>query len=371
MYLVERVAGGAVYLALMLVVCNGITVSRKSSVKKWLIAYAILLGLLGFIYIPPETADLTRLLESYRVWLQLPFDEILARCSTSSTPAQVLYFWVVGQTGLDGALPGVSGFLYHLLIFSCIWDFAQRRDMPQPAVAVAVAFLMSFGSFLQAISGVRSYLAFAVIARCMYREIACSRPVVLSIPGYLFACLMHPAGMALTIVRLAILIFQKGGGVLRKAGIVAFIAVAVAFASRFGAQYIDSMFDKMTGYFGGEVYSYVWEYLIHGILLASIAGTLYSGRSLFAEDDAERNLALGVGVTAFIAVAFAPIEYSVFLRFSGFSACLCAPLVMRLLKQRYEDGDANYRSWLLVAICAMAFIACARGDLSGYKFMVL
>ena len=87
MYLVERVAGGAVYLALMLVVCNGITVSRKSSVKKWLIAYAILLGLLGFIYIPPETADLTRLLESYRVWLQLPFDEILARCSTSSTPA--------------------------------------------------------------------------------------------------------------------------------------------------------------------------------------------------------------------------------------------------------------------------------------------
>ena len=371
MYLVERVAGGAVYLGLMLTVCNGIYVSQEKSVKKWLVAYAILLGLLGYVYIPSETADLSRLMESYHIWSQLSFEEMLTRCSTSSTPAQVLYFWAVGQTGLDGALPGVSGFVYHLLIFSCIWDYARRRDIPRPAVAIAVAFVMSFGSFLQAISGIRSYLAFAVIARCMYQEIICSRSVALSVPGYLFSCLMHPAGMALTILRLVFLLFQKGGGILRKAGIVAFIVASVAIASRFGIQYIDSMFDKMTGYFGGEVYSFFWEYLIHSILLVSIFGTLYSGRSLFAGVNEEMNLASGVGATAALAAIFAPIDYSVFLRFSGFSACLCAPLVMRLLRQRYEEGDTNYRNWLFVAICAMLFIACARGDLSGYKFMVL
>lgn len=371
MYLVERVAGGALYLIILLVVCNGISVSKKNSVKKWLVVYAVILGILGFVYIPPETADLTRLMDSYRVWSQLPFDEMLARCSTSSTPAQVLYFWIVGQTGLDGALPGASAFLYHILIFSCIWDYAQRKNVPQPAIAVAVAFVMSFGSFLQVISSIRSYLAFAAITRCMYREIACERPIVFSIPGYLFACLMHPAGMALTIVRMLILLFQKGGGILRKAGIVVFIAGGVVFALRFGSQYLDFMFEKMTGYFGGGVYSYGWEYLIHGILLVSIAGTLYAGKNLFARDLVERNLAFSVGITAAISAVFALIEYSVFLRFSGFSACLCTLLVMRLLKQRYEQGDTNYRNWIIVAICLMLFLACARGDLSGYKFMLL
>lgn len=371
MYLVERVAGGAVYLVLIAFICNGIFVSKRSSVKKWLIAYSIFLGVLGYVYIPAETADLTRLLDSYHVWSQLPFDAMLSRCSVSSTPAQIIYFWVVGQTGQDGALPGFSAFLYHILIFSCIWDYAQRREIPQSAVAIAVAFVMSFGSFLQVISGIRSYLAFAVIVRCMYREIACSRAIAFSIPGYLFACLMHPSGIALTVIRLFVLAFQKGGGVLRRAGIIVFILVVLGAASSFGAQYIDSMLQKMSGYFGGEVYSYVWEYLIHGILLATIAGTLYSGRSLFNGALVERNLAFGVAVTAAIATAFAPIEYSVFLRFSGFSACLCTPLIMRLLKQKNEEIDENYRNWILLAICMMAFIACARGDLSGYKFMIL
>lgn len=371
MYLVERIAGGAVYLVILLIVCNGIYVSKKNSVKKWLIAYAFLLGILGYIYIPPETADLTRLMDSYHAWSLLSFDELIARCSTSSTPAQIVYFWIVGQTGLDGALPGVSGFLYHVLIFSCVWDYARRKDIPQPHIAVAVVFIMSFGSFLQVISSIRSYLAFAVIARCMYREIMCDRPIVLSVPGYLFACLMHPAALALTIIRLLLLVFQRGGGALRKFGILLFIGVAAAFASRFGVQYIDSMLDKASGYVGGGVYAYVWEYLIHGILLAAIAGTLHTGKSLFAGDLSDRNLAFCAGTTAALSALFIPIEYGIFLRFSGFSACLLAPLIMRLLKKKDEEGNSNYRNWLVVSICLMLFLACARGDLSGYKFMVL
>lgn len=371
MYLVERIAGGAVYLVILLIVCNGIYVSKKSSVKNWLIAYALLLGILGYIYIPPETADLTRLMDSYHAWSLLSFDELIMRCSTSSTPAQIAYFWIVGQTGLDGALPGITGFLYHILIFSCVWDYAQRKDIPQRHVAVAVAFIMSFGSFLQVISSIRSYLAFAVIVRCMYRELICDRPIVFSVPGYLFACLMHPAALALTIVRLLLLIFQRGGGILRKLGILIFVGVAIAFASRFGVQYIDSMLDKASGYVGGGVYAYMWEYLIHGILLAVIAGTLYSGRSLFADESSNRNLAFCVGTTVALSALFIPIEYGIFLRFSGFSACLSAPLVMRLLKKKGEEGNSNYRNWLVASICLMLFLACARGDLSGYKFMVL
>lgn len=371
MYLVERIAGGAVYLITLLIVCNGIYVGKKSAIKKWLIVYALLLGILGFIYIPPETADLTRLMDSYHAWSSLSFDELIARCSTSSTPAQIVYFWIVGQTGLDGALPGVSGFLYHALIFSCVWDYALRKDIPQRHVAVAVAFIMSFGSFLQIISSIRSYLAFAVIARCMYRELVCERSIVFSVPGYLFACLMHPAALALTIVRLLLLVFQRGGGVLRKLGILIFIGAAVALASRFGVQYIDSMFDKASGYVGGGVYAYVWEYLIHGILLAAIVSTLYTGKSLFADDSGDRNLAFCAGTTATLSALFIPIEYGIFLRFSGFSACLSVPLVMRLLKQKDEEGNSNYRNWLIASICLMLFLACARGDLSGYKFMVV
>lgn len=371
MYLIERVVGGTVYLIVLLIVCNGISVSKKSSVKNWLISYALILGFLGFVYVPPETADLTRLMDAYHAWSQLSVDNLVSRCVTSSTPAQILYFWVIGRTGLDGALPGASGFLYHILIFSIIWDYAKRRDIPQSSIAFAVAFVMSFGSFLQVISSIRSYLAFAIIAHCMYREMICGRSIVFSVPGYLFACLMHPAAMALTVIRLFLLIFQRGDSIPKRLGVLVFIGVIVMFALRFGSQYIDSMFDKMSGYFGGDVYSYVWEYLIHGILLISIAGTLRAGRASFAKDASEKNLAFSVAFTAVIATLFIPIEYSVFLRFSGFSACIASPLVMKLLKQRFEVGDTNYRDWLLLAICLMLFLACARGDLCGYKFMAL
>lgn len=371
MYLIERVAGGALYIIILIVICNGIIVSKKSSTKRWLIVYALILGVLGFIYIPPDTADLTRLIGDYHAWSRLSFDEMLARCSSSSTPAQILYFWIIGQTGLDGALPGVTALFYHLLIFSCIWDYARREDVSQTCTAITIAFVMSFGSFLQIISSIRSYLAFAIIVHCIYREIICSRALILSVPGYLIACLMHPAAIALTVTRFLALVFQKGGDVLKRAGIVAFVATGALLALYFGAPYLNSMFEKMTAYFSGEVYSYLWEYLIHGVLIVTIFGTLLAGKDYLPKKESERNLAVIASITAIIAIVFMPIEYSVFLRFSGFSACVSAPLVMKVLNRGSKRGEDNYRDWLLVAVSLMLLLACARGDLSGYKFMIL
>lgn len=390
MWLVERVAGGVVYITLLLVVCNGIFVSRPSSVRRWLVFYAFALAVLGFVYIPPETADLYRITEYMHAWATLTPSQLVERCAQSTTPVYIAYFWFIGQFGVDGLLPASSALIYHLLVFSCLWDYARREDVSTRNVALALAVLMSFGSFLQVISGIRSYLAFAIIVHCIYREVVCGRPVVLSIPGYVLAALMHSAGLAFVAARLLVMLFQRGSSPLQRLFSILFVGWGALFAARYGMTYVDSMLDHAAGYLTHEVYSYVWEYLIHGVLVVVLVVTYRRARLWAPEVTGARNLLLISGILCVVSVVSAPFEYSIFLRFTGAAANLAAPLVMTCLERedaaagalsqtparvrvrhRLGKGGQSYRWLLLAASAIMLFLACARGDLCGYKFMVL
>lgn len=393
MWLIERVVGGVTYITLLLVVCNGIFVSKPTSVRRWLVFYALMLGVLGFVYIPAETADLYRLTGFMHDWAAYSPAQLLERCVQSSTPVYIAYFWVVGQLGVDGLLPASSALIYHLLVFSCLWDYARRENISTKNVALTLAVIMSFGSFLQVISGIRSYLAFALIVRCIYREIICGRTIIFSTPGYLLAALMHPAGLALVALRLLVLLGQRGSHPLERVFSLLFVGVAGLFAYRYGASYVSSMFDHASSYLTHEVYSYIWEDLIHGVLVIVLFITYRRARRWAPEVKGAGNLLLISGLVCAISVVAAPIEYSIFLRFSGAAANLAAPLIMSCLER--EDavakgleltpmrhcqtvkrgpagkGGLSYRSLLIIASAVMLFIACARGDLCGYKFMIL
>lgn len=374
--LVERLCGVGLYCLALVVTCNGIAVSKPSSVKKWLIFYALALALMGFFFVPSPSADLARLTAYMRDWSAQGFLWLADKCASSSTPAYIVYFWLVGQFHIDGLLPATTAFIFYGLVFSCYWDFAKRNSVPNRAVAFGLFALMAFGTFLQIISGIRSYLGFAFVFRALYTEWFKERKLVFNLPLYVIAATMHSASLILVVARFVFMLFQKTSGRYGRLAAVVMATLGIFLIVWVGGDYLSAAVDKANGYITGEVYSYAWETVIH---LIAVLCAFVSLRACSAAKESS----LGMHNVWFFSLAifalstcFLPVDYSIFLRFTTVGTLFVPLLVMIALKPDEKFGaltalQIDYRR-LVLCLCFIAlFVACARGDLSGYKFFLV
>lgn len=368
--LVERLLGVGLYALLLIVFCNAIYVGKEGSSRKWLILYAVCLAVMGFFYVPAESADLFRLTTYMNSWSDLGFADVLERGFERSLPTYYAYFWLVGQAGVDGLLPAISALLFYLLTFSCFWDYQNRTGTANSSLALSLALFMSLGTFLQAISGIRSYLAFAMIFRAFYTECFRNRFPLLNLPYYLLAIGMHPAAVALVIIRLVFFLFQRAesNGARLVAMIAAFGGIAVFVT--LGSSFIDAMADKVESYLDGGAYSYFWETLIHLIWIAFALYTFSKSRDLVgAHAGALANVRRFTILLVAISIVFLPFEYAIYLRFSALAAAFLPFLSMYVLDGESRLQDRRYRQTLIACGFVILLLASMRGDLSAYKFL--
>lgn len=370
--LIERLCGVGLYCLVLLVVCNGIAVSKPSTVKKWLIFYAVALAAMGFFFVPSATTDLSRLTLFMRDWSAQSLDWLIDRCAASTTPTYIVYFWLIGQLHIDGLLPAVTALVYYLLLFSCYWDYAKRYGCSNSSIAVGIAFLMSIGIYIQVISGIRSCLAFALVIRAVYTECAMDRSILWNIPLYALAFTLHPAAIALGIVRLVHLAFrkkcEKGGRI----GSLVLAAVMVALLVITGSTFVEAMLDKGASYLTGSVYSYFWEYLLHIVQMAFIVYSLFRYRKIKQEmDEGENEIWRFVAILSAAVVASLPLDYSIFTRYASVAGML-APLVsVSIMNWLGEQESRAYRRETCAIVAIILLLACTRGDLSAYKFFLM
>lgn len=370
--LIERLCGVGLYCLLLLVVCNGISVSKPSSVKKWLIFYAVALSVMGFFFVPAPTADLSRLTQFMHDWSVHDLAWLVSRCADSITPTYIAYFWLVGQFHVDGLLPAITALLYYLLLFSCYWDYAKRNNCSNMSVAVGVAFMMSIGIFMQVISGIRSCLAFALVIRAVYTECAMNRGILWNIPLYALAFTLHSAAIALGIVRLVHLAFRKKGEKGGRIGSIVLTAAMVVLLAATGSLFVQAMFEKGSNYLSGNVYSYFWEYLIHILQMAFVVYSLFVYRKNKAEmPEASSEIWRFVAILSAAVLVSLPFDYSIFTRYAS-AAGMLAPLVSISLMNNLEEQRARaYRHGICAVTAVILLLVCTRGDLSGYKFFLM
>lgn len=371
--LVERLCGVSLYALVLVVICNGISVSKSVSIKRWLMAYAVILAVMGFVYVPAETADLSRLTVFMHDWSSRGVDWLVQRLQVSETPSYLAYFWIIGQFGIDGLLPGISALLFYLLVFSCYWDYAIRNEIHPKQSAKCIALFMSLGIFLQVISGIRTYLAFALVFRATYTEWFKGRGVFFNLPYYAIALTMHSAAVVLIVLRFVFLLFQQSKGRYDRLATLVMVAVLGSILFRFGNAYVLSMFEHAEVYIENDVYGYLWEALTHLIITVFAVYTMWRflRLGLYGQNPALDNSFRFLAVLILLVIIFFPIDYSIFHRFStAASLYLFFPCVGLL---NYPDSSATkgYQSVLWVIIGVLLFLSCARGDLSGYKFFKL
>ena len=80
---------------------------------------------------------------------------------------------------------------------------------------------------------------------------------------------------------------------------------------------------------------------------------------------------LALVVLCVISIAAAPFSFAIFTRFATLVLFLVPPLVMELLEDEAFLAKSRFVTLTKLEIVVCLLLACARGNLSGYKFFLL
>ena len=370
--LIERLTGVFVYFSISILSYNSI--KKSNSIKQFsstLRICMILLVILAFLYIPSTDADLYRWRIISDSWREIPLKTFFNNhLINNSTPIAYLIMYLCVQFNIKGMLPAICAAAFYHNSFSILKDL-QAKEMKgkyQDNTSLAFFVFMSSGAFLEVISGVRCFVAFSFIAKEFYYEIYNERKIVRSIPVYIFASLIHNAVIPIICIRFLYFLFQKTNSTKRKILNACVIVAFIVFVYRYGSNFIDAAFIKADNYISGDTYSYTWEYLIGGIQWLLFAYIIYYCQKT-QEASIELLNIIKINKWFLLIEALFIFEYNIFHRMILLSSFLIIPIVSFL--QSSKEKNQRAISIVFLTVSLVMLIACARGNLCGYKFFLL
>ena len=370
MYLTERLAGVGLYAIVIVVFYALLGRADRKNAGKILFLCSLALTLMAYFYVPSKTADIARLTDMAENWKDTKFIPFIRYAiHNSKTPLGTIYLYLNQKYLGKGAISASAAFITYNCSFFVLSDYARRNNSSSADIAFSFFTLMSAGIFIEVISGVRSLMALTISAVAVYRYHFCRRNYLIDILLYVVAALIHPA--ALAIIALHIMSVILDFSMLSVNRIIAF-AAAVVVLILFRNQifpYVSYGVSKFMRYLTRRYYSYKWEYLIRTVSLIMMTYILYVyGRNQAIQKEEIRGyLSFLILMTAAELVTIS--EFSTCNRLVSVQITMIQPVLLAIL----DDPDSGNRfRWLIVLLSLVClFIACARGNLSGYKFFVL
>ena len=372
-FFLERGLGSASYCFLVFIATKALeeTKSQKRISLVLNITLAVLC-VMGFFYVPAETADLYRWRTITSGWAAYSFREFFATfLMNTSSPVAYLLIYACGKTGIDGLLPAICTFIFYNNLFHIIKKTSIVFEANGSTTATTFLFLMCTGRFVEVISGVRCMVAFSIVAKSIFDEIYGGKSIIRSAFWYLLACLIHTAAIPLVAIRLVVLLVEREQKIWKRMINLTSVVIIVFFSIKFGDLYIGDALNRASGYIENDIYSYGWEYLIVGIHLVIIYDILVRYYRHYKKDSTtdSRSIArVTLFATVFATILFS--SYSIFHRFLGFSSFLIIPLVCFVLMKKSIFSISYIKN--IKTICYLILvIAALRGNLCAYKFFQL
>ena len=372
--LIERLLGVAVYAGLLLVMYLAVRSAKNyTSLCRILNTYVVLLCVMAFFYIPERSADLYRWREVFVEygWADQSFSEFFdGQLIRTSTPIAYLYMYLINLTGIKGLLPAFCTLVFCGNAFYILKDLYRRHQVSARSISVALFFLMAGGGFLEVISGVRCFVSLSILARCFYDELFNDKPILKNIIWEGLAALIHSMAAVLLVGRLLFTLIQKNRRPVEKVVNIVLTAAIVLFVFQFGVDYIVAALSKAEYYAtNDDGYTFFWEYLIGAIVMFQFAFVLLKVRRTskrMPEQHGMRNL-IRFNLALFAVELVLAFEYNMFHRLIMFSTLTMTPLTAVAVDDPHNRG-LNRMIWLLSIL--VLFLACARGNMSGYKFIL-
>lgn len=385
MFLFERLIGVGLYSLVLVAVCFSLVGKSGKKVKYVLSFYVIILSIMAFFYVPYKTADLYRINEYMDNFKTYSFNRILTTVKESNWGVGSLYYWLIIKTGEPRLLPAINTLVCYSCIFYIVYKTAKKNQISGKNVAITLFFYMSIGNYMFVVSGIRCMLGISLLSFCFYRESVEKKFNILHIPLYLIAALIHSFSAVLIAVRFVISIFDTKTTPIRKLIYFVFLGAGSVLVFRNFRDYISKIIEMTTGYLSGDMYSYVWEYIIAILTCVVIICVLSKRKNIKEESNKKLNVWLLYEIALFAISLCVCYEFTIFHRLTTYIMPIIAlPLLMTALQINDNRRDKiNYQARLVGGISLnlntivimvsilMLFVACSRGTLSSLKFFVL
>ena len=384
MYIVGRLLSLIIYAIVLAAVCYIITNSQnKKKINCVLILYIIILGFMGYFFIPHTGADLYRLLNTMKYYSNGDWSVIKNRILETSTPGTGLYFCLVGKLNNDHLLPAISVIITFSFCFYILKSESDAPDTKPMYIALALFAFMSRGLMMQIISNIRTIMALSICAVCVYMEFYKNKKMISVLPIYILAASLHVMGQVVFLYRIIFLMMEKARSPIQ----IIFRLICTGFLCSivwiYGQKYLSSLFEKgdfyATSSATGNGYDYIWERILSVmslLLLVYYLTKFFKYKKMNACDNSNNesvlNLVRYIYPLLFIDVIAFFIEFNFFQRLSWYICILTMPLMISTFKLVNDEKEEKILKENTIAYCIlMLALACARGDLCSLKFFEL
>lgn len=375
MFLLERLIGVTAFVFFLAAVCLLLAFSALK-VKTILRFYVLVLAALAFWYQPYVTADLYRIRRMMTLYSAYSFSSFFRYFVVfSSTPAARILYWMVGKTGIYGLLPALTAAICYSCFFHIIEKCGELNRISRGNLALTLLFFMSAGQYMSVISNIRTMLAAAIVFYCFFREAVEKKFSWFHIILYAAALYIHNLAAIFMGLRLLAPALNRGRPPQRRLWYFVILAAGAAAVILLDSAFMEAIARKGKAYLSGG-YSYAWEYVIGGLILAAAAYTLALRRRQIGRKISDFDICLRLCCGA--ALVSAPV-FSVFYRFAaGAVPILMIPSLTLGLENdnkippgRGWGKKLSAQSVVFILAFVVLLLSCTRGDLCSYKFFTL
>lgn len=385
MFLLERLIGVGLYSLVLILFCFSLVGKSGKKIKRRLFCYSIVLSILAYNFVPYETADLYRIYEYVEAYGKHTFSSFVKTYSpTSDFGLGNILYWVIGRIGIPQLLPTIVTFVCYSCIFYIIYKTAEKNQISGKNVAITLFFYMSLGTYMFVISGIRCMLGISLLSFCFYRESVEKKFNLLHIPLYLIAALIHSFSAVLIAARFVISIFDTKTTPIRKLIYFVFLGAGIVLVFRNFGDYVDEILQKADSYLSGDLYSYVWEYIIAILTCVVIVCVFSKRKNIKEESNIKLNVWLLYEIALFAIALCVCYEFTIFHRLTTYIMPIIAlPLLMTALQSndnsRSEINNRarsvgeiplNLNSFVVILSVLTLLVTCSRGSLSSLKFFI-
>jgi len=292
----------------------------------------------------------------------------------------MIYFRVIGSTGITGLLAGITTLIVFSNILYIISDYSKRLKSSNRVAALTLFTIMSTGFYMATVSGIRNSLAFSITARCIYDEECNGKKPLKNTIWYLLACLIHPAAIAVLLIRIIALTIDKYNKrkIRSLLATLTYIILALITLAYLGVTlFLQEAYLKLSQYIRAVGYTYFWDNIITVFILLLIFINYY----IFSKSDRgsmyiqSSNLIRLSYLLSIISLIFC-FEISIFMRFTQLNLIIMVPVIMSNISH-YLNLSVKTKTNIYTAKIALYitltifFISISRGALSSLKFFII
>ena len=362
MYLYERIIGNTIYCLFLIIFTLYISKKKNKNLKLIFSLYTAILAIMGLLFKPAVGNDLYRINIALEAYSKYNIPDVIKSLSNSMTPVATLIYYGIAKTGYYSLLPALVTIIVFNNIFYIIKDYSSKNNVDPRATALTLFFVMSTGFFIEVISGIRTMLAFSILARCFYNELYNNRSIGTNILKYICTVLIHSSAIAIIILRLIYgLFYSTNIKLMYKISLLVILPIIYMILNKYILNSL-SMFSK---YLSADGYFWVWEFIKILYLIFISFVIIYINKQLNINKYYKFN-----GLIILFTIILIN-EFNIFLRFNYFNVFMMIPLVINATNNAYKKQLYNKNKWLIISSLIMLVLSCTRGNLSSLKFFEL